>query len=436
MRDPLTPQEIVQELSRYIVGQEEAKKAVALALRNRWRRQQLPPALQREVVPANIILIGPTGVGKTEIARRLARLANAPFVKVEASKFTEVGYVGRDVESIVRDLVEAAIALVREEKAAKVRVAAQRAAEERLLDLLTPKGASDPQETRRSLKRLLRTGALDKEQVELEVRENRTPTVSVVGGQGLEGLELSLREAFAPFFQQRVRRKLSVAEAKTILEAEELEKLLDKAEVEREALERAQESGIVFLDEIDKITARGQAGAGPDVSREGVQRDLLPLVEGSTVNTRYGPVSTDHVLFIAAGAFHVAKPSDLIPELQGRFPVRVELSPLGEEDLLRILTQPEHALLKQHQALLATEGLEVEFTDDGAQEMAHLAYELNRSGQNIGARRLVTVVEKVMAEISFTAPERQGSRVVVDRDYVRQALAPFLTHEDLAKYIL
>ncbi|MGQ9494945.1 MAG: ATP-dependent protease ATPase subunit HslU [Thermoanaerobaculaceae bacterium] len=436
MRDPLTPREIVHELSRYIVGQEEAKKAVALALRNRWRRQQLPKALQREVVPANIILIGPTGVGKTEIARRLARLANAPFVKVEASKFTEVGYVGRDVESIVRDLVEAAIALVREEKTAKVRVAAQRAAEERLLDLLTPKGASDPQETRRSLKRLLRTGALDKEQVELEVRENRTPTVSVLGGQGLEGLELSLREAFAPLFQQRVRRRLSVAEAKTILEAEELEKLLDKAEVEQEAVERAQENGIVFLDEIDKIAARGQAGVGPDVSREGVQRDLLPLVEGCTVNTRYGPVSTDHVLFISAGAFHVAKPSDLIPELQGRFPVRVELSPLGEKDLLRILTQPEHALLKQHQALLATEGVEVEFTEDGAQEMAHLAYELNRTGQNIGARRLVTVVEKVMAEISFTAPERQGTRVVVDRDYVRKALAPFLTHEDLAKYIL
>lgn len=436
MTDPLTPQEIVNELSRYIVRQEEAKKAVALALRNRWRRQQLPKDLQREVVPANIILIGPTGVGKTEIARRLARLANAPFVKVEASKFTEVGYVGRDVESIVRDLVEAAIALVREEKAAKVRVAAQRAAEERLLDLLTPKGASDPQETRRSLKRLLRTGALDKEQVELEVRENRTPTVSVLGGQGLESLELSLREAFAPLFQQRVRRRLSVADAKTILEAEELEKLLDKAEVEREALKQAQENGIVFLDEIDKIAARGQAGAGPDVSREGVQRDLLPLVEGSTVNTRYGPVSTDHVLFIAAGAFHVAKPSDLIPELQGRFPVRVELSPLGEEDLLRILTQPEHALLKQHQALLATEGVEVEFTEDGAQEMAHLAYEINRTGQNIGARRLVTVVEKVMAEISFTAPERKGTRVVVDRDYVRKALAPFLTHEDLAKYIL
>lgn len=436
MTDPLTPQEIVNELSRYIVGQEEAKKAVALALRNRWRRQQLPKDLQREVVPANIILIGPTGVGKTEIARRLARLANAPFVKVEASKFTEVGYVGRDVESIVRDLVEAAIALVREEKAAKVRVAAQRAAEERLLDLLTPKGASDPQETRHSLKRLLRTGALDKEQVELEVRENRTPTVSVLGGQGLESLELSLREAFAPLFQQRVRRRLTVADAKTILEAEELEKLLDKAEVEREALKQAQENGIVFLDEIDKIAARGQAGAGPDVSREGVQRDLLPLVEGSTVNTRYGPVSTDHVLFIAAGAFHVAKPSDLIPELQGRFPVRVELSPLGEEDLLRILTQPEHALLKQHQALLATEGVEVEFTEDGAQEMAHLAYEINRTGQNIGARRLVTVVEKVMAEISFTAPERKGTRVVVDRDYVRKALAPFLTHEDLAKYIL
>lgn len=435
MKEGLTPAAIVAELSRYIVGQEAAKKAVAIALRNRWRRQQLPPEVQKEVTPANIILIGPTGVGKTEIARRLARLAGAPFVKVEASKFTEVGYVGRDVDAIVRDLVEAAVALVKEEKAAKVRVAAQRSAEERLVELLMPSHASDPEETRRSLKRLLREGQLDKQEVELEVTENRSPNIAFLGGQGLESLELSLREAFGPLFSQRTRRKVTVAEARRILEGEELDKLLDKTEIEREAVRRAQESGIVFLDEIDKIASRGTA-AGPDVSREGVQRDLLPLVEGTTVNTRYGPVSTDHVLFIAAGAFHIAKPSDLIPELQGRFPVRVELSPLTQEDLLRILTQPEQALLKQHQALLATEGVELEVTPDGAEAMARIAFELNRSGQNIGARRLVTVVEKVMEEISFTAPERRGTRVVVDAGYVQSALAPLLRQEDLARYIL
>ncbi|MCX7894417.1 MAG: ATP-dependent protease ATPase subunit HslU [Thermoanaerobaculum sp.] len=436
MNEPLTPSAVVAELSRYIVGQEAAKKAVAIALRNRWRRQQLPPEVQKDVMPANIILIGPTGVGKTEIARRLARLANAPFVKVEASKFTEVGYVGRDVDSIVRDLVEAAVTLVREERAAKVRVSAQRAAEERLIELLLPTAASDPEETRRSLKRLLREGQLEKHEVELEVTENKAPNIAFFGGQGLEGLEISLRQAFGPLFQQRARRRVTVAEARRILEAEELDKLLDKAEIEREAVRRAQESGIVFLDEIDKIASRGAPAAGPDVSREGVQRDLLPLVEGTTVNTRYGPVATDHVLFIAAGAFHVAKPSDLIPELQGRFPVRVELSALTQEDLLRILTQPEHALLKQHQALLATEGVELEVTAEAAAELARIAFELNRAGQNIGARRLVTVVEKVMEEISFTAPERRGSRVVMDADYVRAALAPLLKQEDLARYIL
>ncbi len=436
MNPPLTPAETVAELSRYIVGQEQAKKAVAIALRNRWRRQQLPAELQREVTPANLILIGPTGVGKTEIARRLARLAGAPFVKVEASKFTEVGYVGRDVDSIVRDLVEAAVALVRQMRAEKVTVAAQRAAEERLVELLLPPSASDPEGTKRSLRRLLREGALEKQEVELEVSESRPPVVGLLGGQGMESLELSLREALGPFFQQRVRRKVSVAEARRMLEAEELEKLLDKAEIEREAVRRAQESGIVFLDEIDKIASRSSPAAGPDVSREGVQRDLLPLVEGTTVNTRYGPVATDHVLFIAAGAFHVAKPSDLIPELQGRFPVRVELSPLSREDLWRILTQPEHALLKQQQALLATEGVELEFTEEATQELARIAFELNRSGQDIGARRLVTVVEKVMEDIAFTAPERRGSKVVVDMAYVQQALSPLLSREDLARYIL
>jgi ATP-dependent HslUV protease ATP-binding subunit HslU len=432
-----TPREIVAELDRYIIGQAAAKRAVAVALRNRWRRRQLPEELRREVMPANIILIGPTGVGKTEIARRLARLANAPFVKVEASKFTEVGYVGRDVDSIVRDLVEAAVATVREERAVSVRVPAQRVAEERLVDLLLPTSASgDQEESRRALRRLLREGSLEERELEMEVAQTRTPVLNLFGGQGMESLEMNLRDALGGMFTRRERRRVTVKEARKLLEAEEVERLVDRESVEREAVERAQESGIVFLDEIDKIASRGAVTTGPDVSREGVQRDLLPLVEGTTVNTRYGPLTTDHVLFIAAGAFHVAKPSDLIPEMQGRFPVRVQLDPLSEADLARILTEPEHAFLKQHQALLGAEGVELEVTPAAVAELARVAAELNRSGENIGARRLTTVLERVMEEISFTAPEHRGSHVVVDPEKVREALAPLLGREDLARYVL
>lgn len=433
----LTPREIVAELDRFIVGQAAAKRAVAIALRNRWRRRQLPEALRREVTPANIILIGPTGVGKTEIARRLARLANAPFVKVEASKFTEVGYVGRDVDSIARDLVEAAVSMLRTERAESVKVAAQRAAEERLVDLLLPTSPGGTrEESQRALRRLLRERALEDREVEVDVAQTRMPVLNLFGGQGMESLEMNLRDALGGMFSRRERRRVTVSEARRLLEAEEVERLLDRESLEREAVERAQESGIVFLDEIDKVASRGANTAGPDVSREGVQRDLLPLVEGTTVQTRYGPVATDHVLFIAAGAFHVAKPSDLIPELQGRFPVRVQLEALSEADLARILTEPEHALLKQHQALLGADGIELEVRADAVAEIARLAADLNRSGENIGARRLTTVLERVVEEISFAGPERSGSHVVVDAVAVRAALAPLLDREDLARYIL
>ena len=436
MSASLTPREIVAELDRYVVGQADAKRAVAVALRNRWRRQQLAPELRRDVMPANIMLIGPTGVGKTEIARRLARLTGAPFVKVEASKFTEVGYVGRDVDSILRDLVEAALTMVRAERAEKVRVAAQRAAEERLVDLLLPQGTGqEREESRRSLRRLLREGALEDREVDVEVAENRTPSLNLFGGQGMETLELNLKEALGGMFQQRSRRRMAIKQARTVLEAEEAERLIDRSEVEREAVQRAQEGGIVFLDEIDKVAARSGAGSGPDVSREGVQRDLLPLVEGTTVTTRYGPVSSDHVLFIAAGAFHISKPSDLIPELQGRFPVRVQLEALSEADLARILAEPEHAIIKQQKALLATEGVELEVTDDAIAELARIAAELNRSAENIGARRLVTVVERLLDDVSFTAPETRG-KVVIDAAAVRRALEPLLSKQDLARYIL
>jgi ATP-dependent HslUV protease ATP-binding subunit HslU len=432
----LTPREIVAELDRYVVGQADAKRAVAVALRNRWRRQQLAPELRRDVMPANIMLIGPTGVGKTEIARRLARLTGAPFVKIEASKFTEVGYVGRDVDSILRDLVEAALTMVRAERAEKVKVAAQRAAEDRLVDLLLPQGTGqDREESRRSLRRLLREGALEDREVEVEVAENRTPSLNLFGGQGMETLELNLKEALGGMFQQRSRRRMTINQARTVLEAEEAERLIDRSEVEREAVQRAQEGGIVFLDEIDKVAARSGAGSGPDVSREGVQRDLLPLVEGTTVTTRYGPVASDHVLFIAAGAFHISKPSDLIPELQGRFPVRVQLEALSEADLARILAEPEHAIIKQQKALLATEGVELEVTGDAIAELARIAAELNRSAENIGARRLVTVVERLLDDVSFTAPETRG-KVTIDAAAVRAALAPLLSREDLARYIL
>jgi len=432
----MTPREIVAELDRFIVGQAAAKRAVAVALRNRWRRQQLEPDVRREVMPANIMMIGPTGVGKTEIARRLARLADAPFVKVEASKFTEVGYVGRDVDSVVRDLVEAALVMVRSERSEKVQVAAQRATEDRLVDLLLPAGSGEQrEESRRSLRRLLREGTLEDREVEVEVAESRMPTLNLFGAQGMETLEMNLRETLGGMFQQRSRRTMTVAQARSVIQAEEVERLIDRAEVEREAVQRAQEHGIVFLDELDKVAARTGASSGPDVSREGVQRDLLPLVEGTTVTTRYGAVSTDHVLFIAAGAFHVAKPSDLIPELQGRFPVRVQLDPLAEADLARILAEPEHSIIKQQQALLAAEGIELVVTDAAVAELARIAAGLNRSAENIGARRLVTVVERVLDEISFTAPERHGA-VVIDAEQVRETLAPLLGEEDLARYIL
>ncbi len=433
----LTPREIVAELDRYIIGQDAAKRAVAVALRTRWRRQQLPEALRRDVVPSNLILIGPTGVGKTEIARRLARLANAPFVKVEASKFTEVGYVGRDVDSVVRDLVEAAVSMVRQERAEEVKVVAQRAAEERLVDLLLPRSpGADREESRKALRRLLREGALEEREVKLEVAESRMPSLNVFGGQGMETLEMNLRDTLGGMFQKRSERNMPVSQARQVLEAEELERLLDRAEIEREAIQRAEDSGIVFLDEIDKVAVRSGAGSGPDVSREGVQRDLLPLVEGTTVTTRYGAVSTDHVLFVAAGAFHVAKPSDLIPELQGRFPVRVQLEALSEADLVRILVEPEHSLVKQHTSLLATEGVELEVPDDAVRELARIAAELNRTAENIGARRLMTVLEQVVEEVSFSAPEQRGQHVTLDVDTVRRALAPFLEKEDLARYIL
>ncbi len=433
----LTPREIVAELDRYIIGQDGAKRAVAIALRNRWRRQQLPEDMRRDVTPSNLILIGPTGVGKTEIARRLARLANAPFVKVEASKFTEVGYVGRDVDSVVRDLVESAVSMVRQERSEEVKVVAQRAAEERLVDLLLPRSpGADREESRKALRRLLREGALEEREVKLEVAETRMPSLNVFGGQGMETLEMNLRDTLGGMFQKRSERTMPVSQARQVLEAEELERLLDRAEIEREAVQRAEDSGIVFLDEIDKVAARSSGTSGPDVSREGVQRDLLPLVEGTTVTTRYGSVSTDHVLFIAAGAFHVAKPSDLIPELQGRFPVRVQLDALSEADLVRILVEPEHSLVKQHTSLLATEGVELRIPEDAVRELARIAAELNRSTENIGARRLMTVLEQVVEEVSFAAPERSGSQVTLDVETVRRALAPFLEKEDLARYIL
>jgi ATP-dependent HslUV protease ATP-binding subunit HslU len=461
---PLTPREIVAELDRYIVGQKAAKRAVAIALRNRWRRQQVDPALRDEIAPKNIVMIGPTGVGKTEIARRLAKLAGAPFVKVEASKYTEVGYVGRDVEAMIRDLVEVAVALVREEETRKVRSKAEELAEERLLDLLAGPvaqeraagtggvflapppgggGAVPPVPPREALRRELRSGALDDRYVEAEVAESPGfPMMQVFGPQGMEEMGLNLGEMFGnlpgPFGKGgKKKRKLKVREAKTLLADEEAKKLVDMERVKREAVKRAEESGIVFIDEIDKIAGRQSSAGGPDVSREGVQRDLLPIVEGSTVTTKYGAVKTDHMLFIAAGAFHVAKPSDLIPELQGRFPIRVELEPLGEADLVRILREPQNSLLKQYTALLATEGVELSFADDAVDEIARIAREVNERSENIGARRLHTVMERLLDEVSFEASELPpGHAIRVDAAYVRRRLADVVKDEDLSRYIL
>ena len=439
----LTPREIVAELDKYIVGQDRAKRAVAIALRNRWRRQQVPPPLQEEIYPKNIIMIGPTGVGKTEIARRLARLSGSPFLKVEATKFTEVGYVGRDVESMIRDLTHIAVEMVRAEEQKRVEEKAAFLAEERLLDLLLPptsteaQRAADMSATRERFREKLRRGELDERYVELEVSQKPMPMVEVFAATGLEDLEQQLCDMMGNLFPRRPKRKrVKVKEALEILKQEEAAKLIDMDKVTREAIRRVETSGIIFIDEIDKIAARAGTGAGPDVSREGVQRDLLPIVEGTTVNTRYGMVRTDHILFIASGAFHVAKPSDLIPELQGRFPIRVELDPLTQKDFVRILTEPENALIKQYVALLKTEGVTLEFTPEGIEEIARIAYEVNERTENIGARRLYTVMERLLEEISFEAPDVAPTKIVITADYVRERLADVAKDLDLSRFIL
>lgn len=464
----LTPRQIVEELDRYIIGQSQAKRAVAIALRNRYRRQRLPEDIRDEVAPKNILMIGPTGVGKTEIARRLARLANAPFVKVEATKFTEVGYVGRDVESIVRELVETSIRMVRSERLEQVKDRTGPLVEERILDILAPLpqkervlnpfaalfggGAARTTATpeppfeerlekakaeREHLRQQLLEGKLEDWIVEVEVEDRRPHTLEVVSGMGVEQMGINLSDLFGGLLPKRTRkRKMKLSEAREVLAQQEAEKLLDEDEIISEAIRRAEEMGIVFLDEIDKIAGSGGPSHGPDVSREGVQRDILPIVEGSTVMTKYGPVKTDHVLFIAAGAFHISKPSDLIPELQGRFPIRVELHSLGEEDFVRILTEPRTALTRQYAALLATEGVELEFTPDGIREIARLAQLVNETTENIGARRLHTLMERLLEEISFEAPERSGERFVIDEEWVRRTLHDVATDHDLSRYIL
>ncbi|MEW6220313.1 MAG: ATP-dependent protease ATPase subunit HslU [Thermodesulfobacteriota bacterium] len=451
----LTPRQIVQELDRYIIGQHEAKRYVAMALRNRWRRQQVSPPLRDEIVPKNIIMIGPTGVGKTEIARRLAHLAQSPFLKVEASKFTEVGYVGRDVESMIRELTELAVNMVKAEERVQVEDRAQEMAEERMLDLLLPPGpppgraaaAGEPAEpasvtsstsqTRERFRQLLRDGKLDDRVVELELAERATPMLEILTTSGMEEMESNLREMFGSLFpRKRKRQRLKVAEAKVVLFQEETAKLIDMEKVTKLALERVQQSGIIFLDEIDKIAARSGPSHGPDVSREGVQRDLLPIVEGASVTTKYGIVKTDHILFIASGAFHLAKPSDLVPELQGRFPIRVELKALGEEEFVRILTEPQNALIRQYVALMATEGIDLVFTDQAIREIAHIAFRVNEETENIGARRLHTVMERLLEEVSFDAPDRTDPELVVTPEYVRQRLAAVAADQDLSRFIL
>ncbi len=453
--DELTPREIVIELDKYIVGQAAAKRAVAVALRNRVRRQKLTPEMAEDVLPKNILMIGPTGVGKTEIARRLARLAGCPFIKVEASKYTEVGYVGRDVESMVRDLVETSIDMVREEKLDEVAERAEHAAEERVLDLLLPASPPPPPEspnssapqieaprhdqmdrTREKLRAQLRDGKLDQRLVEVEVRERSTPAFEIVSSQGVEEMDINVKDMLSGIFgQQKRRRRMTVAEAFDYLIQEEENKLIDMDQVTRLAVERAEQMGIIFIDEIDKIAGR-ESGHGPDVSREGVQRDILPIVEGTTVNTRYGMIRTDHILFIAAGAFHISKPSDLIPELQGRLPIRVELTALTEGDFVRILTEPKNALIKQYIALLDTEGLKLNFTEDAIATLARYAVMVNEQTENIGARRLHTILEKVLDEISFEAPDLKKKNVKVDGPYVTKQLADIVKNQDLSRYIL
>jgi ATP-dependent HslUV protease ATP-binding subunit HslU len=446
--DNLTPRKIVEELNKYIIGQDKAKKAGAIAMRNRWRRQKLSPDLKDEVLPKNIIMIGTTGVGKTEIARRLARLDNAPFIKVEASKFTEVGYVGRDVESIIRDLMEMAMNMVKTEHMVKVQEKAKTLAEERLLDLLLPmpkpvKGVPEEaeekeehhRETRERLRAQLREGKLDSRYVDIEVKEKVMP-FGVISNVALEELEINLKEMMGSFLPEKSKRKkVKIPEAIVMLTQEEAGKLIDMEKVTKEATERTEQSGIVFIDEIDKIASRTH-GHGPDVSREGVQRDLLPIVEGSTVATKHGTVKTEHILFIAAGAFHISKPSDLIPELQGRFPIRVELDSLGKPEFVRILTEPHNALIKQYIALLETEDVKLEFTSDAIDEIAGIAATVNEKTENIGARRLHTVLERLLEDISFNAPEMKNEKMVIDRGHVRQKLSDIVKDEDLSRYIL
>lgn len=443
----MTPREVVSELDRYIVGQSDAKRAVAIAVRNRWRRQLVPEELRDEIAPKNIIMIGPTGVGKTEISRRLAKLAQAPFIKVEASKFTEVGYVGRDVESIIRDLMDLAVKMVREEEQEKVKIKARELAEERVLDLLLPSAQGDkgspqdredsgPSGTREKLRRLLRSGKLDDRFVEIEVSQALTPMIEVLTPQGMEDMESNIKEMFSNLLPKRSKqRTVKVPQALELLAQEEAAKLVDMDAVVAEANRRVEQSGIVFVDEIDKIAGR-EAVNGPDVSREGVQRDLLPIVEGSNVNTKYGMVRTDHILFIASGAFHSSKPSDLIPEFQGRFPIRVELSSLGKDDFVRILTEPKNALIRQYTALLETERVRLSFQPDAVEEIARIAAAVNEKMENIGARRLHTILEKLVEEISFTAPEMSGREISIDARYVTDRLRDILEDEDLSRYIL
>ena len=443
----LTPREIVAELDKYIIGQKAAKKAVAIALRNRFRRRKLPPDLADEIAPKNILMIGPTGVGKTEISRRLAKLTSSPFLKIEASKFTEVGYVGRDVESMIRDLVRISVDMVKQEKIAEIVEKARANAEEKLLDVLLPppkrvderaetEEETRAHDTREKLRAQLRAGLLDDRPVELEVKEKTTPPVEVVSNSGVEEIGFQIQELLPGFLGGRTkRRRMKVKEAREIILEEEEKRLVDMDQVSRLAVERVEQSGIIFLDEVDKIAGR-ESGRGPDVSREGVQRDLLPIIEGTTVNTRFGLVRTDHILFIGAGAFHVSKPADLIPELQGRFPIRVELTPLSKADFVRILTEPENALIRQYEALMGTEGVRVSFTADAVDEIADIAEKVNADDENIGARRLHTVVEKVMEDISFAAPDIPEKTLRVDRDYVREHLKDIIVSQDLRRFIL